>query len=244
MTKTSRRLFTETDSLAAACEKLRFSPPATNAYHPLIYARESHRRYLQKFAAGKKRVLFVGMNPGPWGMAQTGIPFGEIAAAKEWMQISAPVSAPPDMHPARPVSGFACRRSEASGRRLWGMFAAKYPRAEDFFAAHFVLNYCPVLFLSAHEKKCINITPDKLCAADREPLFAICDNFLRAVADILQPEFCIGVGGFAENRLRFLFADSKMRIGKILHPSPANPSANRGFAAAAEKQLRQIGVWE
>ena len=34
-----------------------------------------------------------------------------------------------------------------------------------------------------------------------------------------------------------------IRIGRVLHPSPASPAANRGWAAAAEKQLLALGVW-
>ena len=240
----ARRLQDATDALAAKCEKMRFAPPATHVYHPLIYARAPHRRYLQKFGGGKKRVLFLGMNPGPWGMAQTGAPFGEVAAARDWLEICAPVSSPPQEHPARPVRGFSCPRSETSGRRFWGMCAARYPRAEDFFAEHFVANYCPLLFLAADEKRCANITPDKLCAADRAPLFAACDDFLRATASLLQPEFCVGVGAFAESRLRLLFGGTKIKIAKILHPSPANPAANKNFAAQAERQLAEAGVWK
>lgn len=232
------------DTLAAACARLRFSPPITHTYHPLIYAKEPHRMYWEKFGGGQKRVLFLGMNPGPWGMAQTGVPFGEVAAVRDWMQICAPVSAPQKMHPSRPVLGFQCPRSEVSGRRLWGMFAARYSRAEDFFAAHFVLNYCPVLFLAASGGRCANITPDKLPPAERAPLFALCDDFLRAAAKALRPQFCIGVGNFAESRLRLLFADANIRIGKIPHPSPANPAANKDYAAQAEKQLVDLGVWK
>lgn len=178
-------------------------------------------------------------------MAQTGVPFGEVAAVRDWMQICAPVFSPKETHSSRPVMGFDCPRSEASGRRLWQMFAARYKKAEDFFAAHFVLNYCPVLFLAADEKRCINITPDKLPSAESAPLFAACDSFLRTAADVLRPEFCIGVGNFAELRLRFLFGESKkIRLGKMLHPSPASPAANKDFAAKAEKQLIECGVWK
>ena len=242
---TAKKLTAASENLAAKCASLRFSPPITHTYHPLLYARDSHRLYLQKFGNSPKRVLFVGMNPGPWGMAQTGVPFGEIAAVRDWMKISAPVNSPPNIHPSRPVSGFACARSEASGRRLWGMFAARFRRAEDFFAAHFVLNYCPVLFLAADEKRCTNITPDKLPAAESAPLFAACDDFLRTATNILRPQFCIGIGNFAESRLHSLFANSeKIRVCKILHPSPASPAANKNFTAKAEQQLITAGVWK
>ena len=180
-------------------------------------------------------------------MAQTGVPFGEVAAVRGWLNIRGKISAPDYAHPKRPVLGFNCPQSEVSGRRLWGLFAAHYPRAEDFFAGHFILNYCPLLFLAADKTRCTNITPDKLSAAARAPLFAACDNFLRVAVKELAPEFLIGVGGFAEARLQNLFGENGAggaKIGKILHPSPASPAANKGFAAAAEKQLKTQGVWK
>ena len=236
----SRRLLTAADSLASSCNAMKFSPPVSHVYCPLTYARDSHRMYLQKFGSTRKRALFVGMNPGPWGMAQTGIPFGEVAAVRDWMNISAPVSAPPDPHPRRPVLGFSCPRSEVSGRRLWGMFADKYPRAEDFFCQHFVLNYCPLLFLSANGA---NLTPDKLPAAEQKPLFAACDQFFHIAVDVLRPQFIIGVGAFAEGRMRSLIGEASVCIGKILHPSPASPAANKNFVGTAQNQLKQLGVW-
>ena len=36
-----------------------------------------------------KRVVFLGMNPGPFGMAQVGVPFGEVAAVRDWLRIDA-----------------------------------------------------------------------------------------------------------------------------------------------------------
>ena len=33
----------------------------------------------------RKKLIFVGMNPGPFGMVQCGVPFGEIAAVRDWM---------------------------------------------------------------------------------------------------------------------------------------------------------------
>ena len=237
------RLLAATARLEKSCHTLSFGAPTTHVYHPLTYAQESHAAYLQKFARTPKRAIFVGMNPGPWGMAQTGVPFGEVAAVRDWMGIVSAVAAPAVVHPLRPVYGFDCPRSEVSGRRLWGLFAARYLRAKDFFAEYLVLNYCPLLFLAGANNRCTNLTPDKLCAAEQSPLFAACDDYMRAATDILSPDFLIGVGGFAEQRLRLLFGGGTASIGKILHPSPASPAANRGFAAAATKQLREMGVW-
>lgn len=228
--------------LAKTCEGLRFGAPATHVYHPLIYARKSYETYLRRFARPPKKAIFVGINPGPWGMAQTGIPFGDVVSARDWMNINAAIKPPPYCHPKYPVLGFDCPRREASGRRLWEFFRARHGTAEAFFADYLTLNYCPLLFLGAANGRVSNLTPDKLSGAEREPLYAACDEFMRAVAAELNPPLWVGIGAFAEQQLRRLFADGGAKIGKILHPSPASPLANRAFAETATAQLRGLGL--
>ena len=87
-----------------------------------------------------------------------------------------------------------------------------------------------------------NRTPDKLPPEEREELFACCNRALDNVIEQLDPEYLIGIGKFAEKQLKQTeFADTK-RIDFILHPSPASPAANRGWAEQAEKQLQAIGI--
>ena len=250
MPEASLELRVRADRLAADCDALSFGPPATHVYNPLAYAAPVHREYLRRFARAPKRALFLGMNPGPWGMAQTGVPFGDAAFVRKWMRLRGEVGAPANPHPARPVHGLDCPRREASGARLWGMFRERFGSAENFFAENLALNYCPLLFLDARVG-CRNLTPDKLRAEDAAPLFALCDDYLRAAVSLLRPRFLIGVGKFAEGRLLKLFSENagtggrgEFVIGAMPHPSPANPAANRGFAGLAETQLREIGVWE
>ena len=224
--------------LSAQCSALTFDAPATLVYQPLVYAWEAHRAYLQRYGGGEKKMLFVGINPGPWGMAQTGVPFGDVTSVRDWLGISAPVETPPTQHPKRAVRGFDCPRREISGERLWAFFRARYQTAENFFAERFVVNYCPLLFLREDGGGIRNITPDKLSAANRKPLYAACDDHLRECVSVLRAQTLVGVGGFAEARLREIFADDhRIRIGKIMHPSPASPAANKNFAAAAAAQL-------
>ena len=226
--------------LAQESSALTFSPPVSHVYHPLIYAWKAHAEYLRKFGATPKRILFLGMNPGPFGMTQTGVPFGEISAVRHWLQIEAPIGKPDHEHPRRPVLGFDCPRSEISGQRLWGLFARRFKTASSFFADHLVLNYCPVVFL---EESGRNRTPDKLPPQEREPLVEICDRHLRAVVAVLLPEWIIGVGAFAAERAREALGDGHFKIGQILHPSPASPAANRDWAGLAAAQLEALGVW-
>ncbi len=237
------------DDLTAAAARLRddlgemrFGAPVSHVYRPLEYAWEPHRLYLERYGRGRKRVLFLGMNPGPFGMAQTGVPFGEVAAVRDWIGIEAKVGRPAAEHPKRLVEGFACQRSEVSGRRLWGLFATRFGTAEQFFADHFVLNFCPLVWMSASGA---NLTPDKLPAAEIGPVEAACLDHLTRALEVLKPDFLVGVGGYAEERLRRAAerVGKSFTIGRVLHPSPASPAANRGWSEAATRQLGELGVW-
>ena len=232
-------LETAARTLSDTLDSMRFAPPVSHVYNPLTYAWAPNAAYLRRYGQGRKRVVFVGMNPGPFGMVQTGVPFGEIAAVRDWMGIEAEVLKPAAENPKRPIEGFACVRSEVSGRRLWGLFAERFGTAEAFFAEHFVANYCPLAFFEGGR----NLTPDKLPAAEQGPLLAASDGHLRQVVEILQPEWVIGVGAWAEQRARQALADMPLRFGRVLHPSPASPAANRGWSEAATRQLVEQGVW-
>ncbi len=223
-----------------AVAKLHFAAPVTHVYNPLDYAWAPHEAYLHRYANTKKRVVFLGMNPGPFGMAQTGVPFGEINAVRDWLGIQADVRQPMNFHAKRPVQGFDCPRSEISGQRLWKLFADRFGTAEKFFASHFVLNYCPLAFM---EESGCNRTPNKLPPNERKPLFAACDEHLRRVVVALQPEWLIGVGDFAFKRALEVFTNPPPKIGRILHPSPASPAANANWAAIATGELQKLGAW-
>jgi single-strand selective monofunctional uracil DNA glycosylase len=228
--------------LAAECSALSFGPKVQAVYNPLVYALRPHNLYLELAGSSTKRVVFLGMNPGPWGMAQTGIPFGEIAAVRDWLGIEAAVDKPEREHPKRPVEGFACARSEVSGRRLWGLFRERFGTSAEFFREHFVANYCPLVFMDSSGA---NVTPDKLTSEESAPLFEICDRALAETIELLEPEWVIGIGGFAEKRIRIVKEQIKheFSIARILHPSPANPRANAGWQDEVIKSLVELGVW-
>jgi len=227
--------------LRESARALEFAPPVAHVYNPLIYAWNMHELYLKTFGSGTKRVVFLGMNPGPWGMAQTGVPFGEIAAVRDWMGLEGPVGRPADEHARRPVQGFRCLRSEVSGRRLWGAFRDRFGPVEKFFRDHFVANYCPLVFMETSGR---NRTPDKLPASEKSPLFQVCDRHLRETVEILHPEWVIGVGRFAGKSAERALSGLDVRIGEILHPSPASPAANRGWAEQAVHRLLELGIWK
>ncbi len=225
--------------LGDAVMGLSFSAPVTHVYNPLDYAWAAHAQYLERYGSPPKKVLLVGMNPGPWGMAQTGVPFGEVGAVRDWLEIDGEVGRPPVEHPKRPVLGHACPRAEVSGARLWGWAREDFGSPQRFFERFFVVNYCPLVFMEVSGR---NRTPDKLPAAEREPLLALCDEALRRTVEVLLPELVIGVGGFAEQRARSALQGTQTRIGRILHPSPASPAANRGWSVQARRQLAELGV--
>ena len=227
-------------SLSRSAARLAFAAPVTHVYNPLSYAWPAHQAYLERFGSGRKRVVLLGMNPGPFGMAQTGVPFGEVDAVRRWLRIEAPVRRPRREHPKRPVQGFACHRSEVSGKRLWGGIEAHFGSPRGFFAQWFVVNYCPLLFL---EESGRNRTPDKLPTHEREPLFTCCDRHLRRVVKALEPRWVIGIGAFAEDRARTVLEGTPgLAIGRIPHPSPANPGAQRDWAGQARQALVEQGV--
>ena len=223
--------------LAARVEALAF-PSVPFVYDPLVYARAPHEAYLERWGTSSPReVVMVGMNPGPFGMAQTGVPFGDVAMVRDFVGITGPVGKPAHEHPLRPISGFACPRSEVSGTRFWGWARDRFGTAERFFERVFVANWCPLVFM---EESGRNRTPDKLPVTERTELFHACDEAFVKVVDALRPRLVVGVGRFAEKRAREALG-ARVEIGCILHPSPASPATNRNWAETVDAQLRDLG---
>ena len=230
-----RQLATEADTLA-------FLPPVSHVYNPLRYAWHGFSQYLAK-CTDNPRVVFLGMNPGPYGMAQTGVPFGEIDSVRNFLGISSINIIPPEhTHPSYPIRGLDCPRYEVSGRRLWGLFRERFGTAEAFLNENIVLNYCPLLFLKENpDGRASNLTPDKLAAPDREHIIELCDACLRDVVAELKPEIVVGVGAFAKKRAHE--ALEGVKIVRILHPSPASPASNNDWAGKVTRQLIDSEVW-
>jgi len=228
-----------TDTLLKKLNKLRFGPPVTHVYNPLEYARKAYDSYLQRYAGSPREVVLLGMNPGPWGMAQTGVPFGEVQAVREWLRIRAPIDVPAAMHPKRAVEGFNCRRSEISGRRLWGWARKTFQTPDRFFTRFFVANYCPLLFLETSGR---NRTPDTLPSDELKPLLGACDRALYQTVEWMRPCHVVGIGEFAARRARAALTGLDVSVGRITHPSPANPKANRGWEKLVEKEFADMGI--
>ena len=253
---TTERTITLLERAAATlrdrCAGVHFGAPVAFTYNPLDYAWQAHRAYLH-MAQPAPRVLFVGMNPGPFGMAQTGVPFGEVAAVKDFLGIDARVAritAPAQMHAKRPVLGFACQRSEVSGARVWSWARERFGTRAKFFQHAFMWNWCPLAFMSTSGA---NLTPDKLPRGGRNAkmareLSAACDEALAAAIAALQPVHVVGFGAFAAKRAQLVIdamraaveADALPNVLQVLHPSPASPAANRGWAPQIDRALAHV----
>ncbi|MBQ7665689.1 MAG: hypothetical protein IJS42_03135 [Synergistaceae bacterium] len=232
-------------NLCDAVDALHFSWPVEFVYNPLRYAWNGFTQYNEMYSNGHKRVVFLGMNPGPWGMAQTGVPFGEINAVRNFLRIDSISITHPDNESIKyPVLGLECRKSEVSGKRLWGLFSQRFGTADSFFREHFVLNYCPLLFIARNDKGGFrNYTPDRIRQDESALLFELCDMCLIKAIEILSPHYVVGIGNFAYKQARKALIGMNVNVSKILHPSPASPSANKGWAEKAEHQLKESGVW-
>jgi single-strand selective monofunctional uracil DNA glycosylase len=235
----SRTLLRITRDLIEELEPLKFAAPVTHVYNPLVYARAPHQEYIRRFARKKPEAVLLGMNPGPFGMAQTGVPFGEVNLVRDWLGIRGKVDKPENEHPKRPILGFDCPRSEVSGRRLWEWARDTFGTPERFFERFFLINFCPLVFM---EESGRNRTPDKCAKAERERLYEVCSRALRRSIEWLQPARVIGVGNFAESRAQEVLDGLDIEIGRVLHPSPQSPLANRGWAEAARRDFEGMGI--
>jgi single-strand selective monofunctional uracil DNA glycosylase len=221
--------------------RLTFSQPVAYVYNPLEYAWQPHRDYLERWGRGAKETVFVGMNPGPWGMAQNGVPFGATTPVREFLGVRGEVTKPEPEHPRRRVEGLGLAREEVSGARLWGWVEDTWGKPEAFFERFFVYNFCPLCFLADSGR---NVTPDRLALPERQPLLELCGQALADTVRTLGAQRVIGVGAWAESQCRAALerAELDVNVGRVLHPSPASPKANRGWSQAATAELRAQGI--
>lgn len=244
----AEKLLSLETEMVAKLAQLTFGPPITHVYNPLIYASETHGKFVRKFLKGSARkIIFLGMNPGPFGMVQSGVPFGECTIVKSWMGIDGFVGRPTLEHPKRPVIGLDCKRKEVSGTRFWGLFQDICVDPEIFFENTYVHNYCPLAFVNATGK---NVTPADFKKEEiYKQLENICDEFLMKILILLNVEIVVALGKFAYDQCRKMmkkFPDefANLRVERILHPSPMNPAANvgGGWKVKALEQLKSLNL--
>lgn len=211
-------------------------------YNPLDYAWDMHRAFLERYVRPSAEILLLGMNPGPFGMMQTGVPFGEINAVRGYLKLDLPVGKPECEHPSRPVLGMTTTRSEGSGKRLWGLISSIWPDPDDFFSRHCIFNYCPLGFLDSGPTA-KNFTPDHLPKEERRALEAVCDSYLRDVIALINPRALIGIGKYAQEKLASVNDDPSRIVASIIHPSPGNPQANVDWNGKTTARMRGFGLW-
>lgn len=225
--------------LADAVDTISFNAPITHVYNSVMYTWEAHANYLDMYGTQTPReALLIGMNPGPWGMAQTGVPFGHVPLIRDWLGVSGTIEKPPIEHPKRPIEGFNCKRKEVSGARLWGWAKERFETPTQFFSRFFVTCYCPLSFM---EESGRNRTPDKLPKAKKQELFPHCDKALRDTVLYLKPTYVFPVGAFVESRARHALKGLDVTIQRVLHPSPASPQAQHNWSGKAEDAMEQAG---
>lgn len=236
-------LIERTKEFAHQCAGITY-PDDFYVYHPLIYAWNFHKRYLELYVQEGAKALFLGMNPGPFGMAQTGIPFGEVNVVKKYLQIDEKLQDIPLTHIKRPIDGLHCKRSEVSGRRLWSLIEQRYPSRQQFPLHLAIMNYCPVVFVDKGPTG-KNIIPEKIEKEVRVELEGVCDRYLDDMIQIIKPESVIGIGQYAKKKLTASISrlEKEIYVTSIIHPSPANPQANKGWAEIVENVLLEEHIW-
>ena len=199
-------------------------------YNPLRYAWDVHTEYVRRAGGEGPKTILLGMNPGPHGMGQMGIPFAATTVVRDLMGISGiKVGDPVVQHPRRPINGLLHPKEEVSGTRLWGALEERYGSGESIFRNVFVVNHCPLMFFSG--PSAANITPDKVKGRAVKHLLDRCDRHLVEVVESLGAERVIGVGRYARSRAERALSDLSIEIHSCWHPSPASPLANKNGGA-------------
>ena len=168
------------------------------------------------------------MNPGPFGMAQSGVPFGATELAKNFLGISGNFRDPVGRHPKRPIEGLDFQRQEVSGTRLWGLLEEIWKDPITIHQNVFLVNHCPLLLLGKSGR---NITPANISGPATRKLLKLCDKHLKVVVESLDISRIIGVGKYAEKRAEIAFSGTNIEISSCWHPSPASPLANKNDGA-------------
>lgn len=206
-------------------------------YNPLNYASLLHNQFLNRNTNTIDN-LFMGMNPGPFGMAQNGVPFGATSKVKDFLKINGSVDLVLDAHPKLPIVGLEMKREEESGKRFWSVMEEIYGNCEEFFKHSFATNYCPLAFIDKGSTA-KNITPDKLSKQDQKKIELVCDEFLEKQINILKPKRIIAIGRYSEKMA--LKNKDKIEVLYLFHPSPANP---KGFSYWKEGKAKEdIEKW-
>lgn len=277
-------LIKTTRALADDLHALRCPAGVSHVYNPLRYMWPAHERFLSRHyvrereslpnvgrldlyrpagTAKSRRYLILGMNPGPHGMVQTGLPFGDVVNAAAMLgyktgdQIPAPDLASVALHPSRPVIGLSATRREASGERLWGGLASIWGSLDAVLADCFAANYCPLAYF-ADDASGTNVTPEEFGkrtvngkpnprydTAYAAELDEVCLPYLVRVARAMRVEVILAVGRYAEVKAKIIAAlcpeatrrCPSPKVVYLTHPSPLATRSAGEWATMARHAL-------
>ena len=281
-------LIKTTCALADDLHALRRPAGVSHVYNPLRYMWPAHERFLSRHyvtdrasapdgrldfyepagTARPRQYLILGMNPGPHGMVQTGLPFGDVVNAAAMLgyrtgdQVLAPVLDGVELHPGRPVIGLVATRREASGERLWGGLAAIFGGLDQTLAQCFAANYCPLAYF-ADDAQGTNVTPEDFGKKTingkpnprHDPGYAaeldkICLPYLVRVARAMRVEVILAVGRYAEAKANIIAAlcpeatrrCPSPKVVYLTHPSPLATRSAGEWATMARHALENVGA--
>ena len=236
LTRAAAGLRDDSEDLA---RRLEVEGVADCVYNPLMYAWEIHEEFIRISGGEGAQTILLGMNPGPHGMGQMGIPFAATSVVRDLLGISGiDVDKPAVTHPRRPVNGLSHPKEEVSGTRLWGLLQDRYGSARQIFQNVFLVNHCPLMILDG--PRGTNITPNNVSGPSVHDLLERCDQHLREAVIALGAEEVIGIGKYAEKRANLALSGMGTRVKTCWHPSPASPLANRNGGEDWRKNVRDV----
>jgi len=236
--------------LSARLEPVRAALPAAGlkavaAIDPTSYAFGNYTRFMQLAASGPRLALFVGMNPGPHGMAQTGIPFGDVDTARVLLGGADTIDPLPGLRAASGAAwdckGLAYHRGEQSGMRLWSALSQLCGSPQAALERCCIVNYCP-LYMVGPELE--NITPSDLPRRHdiTRALEAACDEHLRQLVLGLEVKTVLSFGSYAHASARRALSGFPVDFYTTPHPSPRRGSAAEWIASALPLLAGVLGV--
>ena len=171
--------------------------------------------------AGPREILFVGMNPGPFGMAQNGVPFGDTAMVRDWLGIEAPVERPRREHPKRPVLGLRMTRGEVSGARLWGWARGAFRDSGAILPARLRVELLPTFLHGGEraERHPRQAAPRRA----RAPVRGLRRCTRRGRSPTSGPVIVVGIGAFAAWRAAPLAEAAGAGVRRRPPPEPREP---------------------
>ena len=176
----------------------------------------------------------VGMNPGP---VRDGADGRAVRRRRRWCATSSASRGRSGSrrveHPRRPIAGFDCHRSEVSGTRFWGWARDRFGTAERFFERVYVANWCPLVFM---EESGRNVRRTSCPPPSARRSSSVCNEALARVAETLARRSS-SASAASPSSGRARRSATSVRIGRILHPSPASPAANNDWPASSTRSF-------